>query len=163
MLYSDEAAAPEGHTADNGGMNNRIADWLTPNNIKEATGKSREQIYAAFGNTPEPIAKIAQEYLKYLDPAITDSTVYCGKGYFIDHAVNHHPEVSPEEYQKIPEILNFPDDVRLDTKNKDRNTLVFIKKYDDNKIVIVSTYEDNNKKLVFHKSFFHSKSSPTSH
>ncbi|MDR2490390.1 MAG: DUF1566 domain-containing protein [Spirochaetaceae bacterium] len=128
--------------------------------MKKAAGKKRDEICELFGNTPEPIAKIHEEYTKYLDPTIKDSTVYCGKGYFIDHAVNHHPEVAILEYQKIPEILNFPDDVRLDTKKTARKSLVFIKKYDNNKIVIVSTYEDNDKKLVFHKSFFTSKKRP---
>ena len=152
---------PENETgsADNQSVG-KITEWLDTENLKKATGKSRDEIYELFGNTPEPIAKISEEYIKYLDPDIQDSTVYCGKGYFIDHAVNHHPEVTPSEYQKIPEILAYPDDVKLDTKNKERHSLVFIKKYDNNKIVIVSTYEDNDKKLVFHKSFFYSKNTP---
>ncbi|MDR0711178.1 MAG: hypothetical protein LBF67_02365 [Prevotellaceae bacterium] len=66
------------------------------------------------------------QYLQYLGNNINDNRVYSGKGYFIDHAVNHHPEVPLSDYQNIQEILNNPDDV-LPDDSKAQNALVFVK------------------------------------
>jgi hypothetical protein len=138
----------------------RIDEWLSTENIEKAKGKTRDEIFLMFGNAYEPIANIPAEYLKYLGSGVADNTVYSGKGYFIDHAVNHHPEVDIAEYAKIPEILKNPDDVKLDDRNPDRASLVFIKKYDRFGTVITSIDENEMGKLVIHKSFFNPKKSP---
>jgi hypothetical protein len=81
-------------------------------------------------------------------------------GYFLDHAVNHHPNVAVSEYVHIQDIVTNPDDVKLDDKNADRNSLVFIKKIDRHGIIIVSEYKTDVGKLVFHKTFFTAKKIP---
>ena len=76
----------------------------------------------------EPIAFMPEDYLQFLDQSITDNRVYCGLGYFLDHAVNHHPEVDAQKYENIQDIIDTADDVRLDNKNKSRNpSILFIK------------------------------------
>jgi hypothetical protein len=141
-------------------MEARVQEWLTPENIEKAQGKSREEIFAIFGNKLQPVAYIDPSYLKYLDPSIKDNRVYSGMGYFVEHAVNHHPEINIAEYGKIQDILNNPDDVKLDDRFEGRKSVVFIKKYDTFGTVIVGLGETENGKLVFHKTFFKKSKSP---
>lgn len=137
----------------------RIREWLSDENLEWAEGKSLQEIVEYFGNELEPIAVIPKGYLKHLGGGATDSHVYCGKGYFIDHAVNHHDEEPIEEYLKIQDILSTPTDVKIDT-SKGRPTLLFIKQYDKYYVEMVSVGEDGTNRVVLHKSFFHRKKMP---
>lgn len=137
----------------------RIREWLSDENIEWAEGKTLQEILEHFGNELMPIAIIPQHYLRFLGKDTTDKHVYCGKGYFIDHAVNHHDEEPVEEYLKIQDILDNPTDVKLDT-SKGRPTLLFIKRYDKFYVEMVSVGEDGTNRIVLHKSFFHRKKMP---
>ena len=137
----------------------RIREWLSDENLEWAEGKTLDEILEHFGNELQPIAVIPTGYLKYLGDKATDTHVYCGKGYFIDHAVNHHDEEPIEEYLKIQDILDSPTDVKLDT-SKGRPTLLFIKQYDKYYVEMVSVGEDGTNRIVLHKSFFHRKKLP---
>lgn len=137
----------------------RIREWLSDENLEWAEGKTLDEILEHFGNELQPIAVIPTGYLKYLGNEATDTHVYCGKGYFIDHAVNHHDEEPIEEYLKIQDILDSPTDVKLDT-SKGRPTLLFIKQYDKYYVEMVSVGEDGTNRIVLHKSFFHRKKLP---
>jgi hypothetical protein len=141
-------------------MKARIDEWLSAENLNRARGKTRREIFNLFDNSLKPIAYVPARYLKYLDTAIEDNRVFSGMGYFIDHALNHHPEVDVSEYEKIQDIIDNNDDVKIDDKNSDRNSLVFIKRYGKYGIVIVSVYKTDDGKLVFHKSYFTSKKIP---
>jgi hypothetical protein len=61
------------------------------------------------------------------------------------------------EYNKIPDILNNPDDVKLDDRNPDRKALVFVKKYEKYGTVVVSVDVTDMGKIVIHKTFFNTK------
>jgi phosphoribosylformylglycinamidine (FGAM) synthase-like enzyme/phosphoribosylformylglycinamidine (FGAM) synthase-like amidotransferase family enzyme len=137
-----------------------ISKWVTQDNIRKAKGKTREEIYNLFGNQLEPIAYLPNPYLPYLDAGIVDNRIYCGKGYFIDHAVNHHPEVNPDEYLNIQQIINFPDDVKMDERFKNRKALIFIKKTKKYGVMIIGIGKIKKGKLVFYKSFFLNNKSP---
>ena len=137
----------------------RIREWLSDENIEWAEDKTLQEIFEHFGNELMPIAIIPQGYLKFLGNNAKDNHVYCGKGYFIDHAVNHHDEEPVEEYLKIQDILDNPTDVKLDT-SKGRPTLLFIKQYDKFYVEMVSVGEDGTNRIVLHKSFFHRKKMP---
>jgi phosphoribosylformylglycinamidine (FGAM) synthase-like amidotransferase family enzyme len=141
-------------------MRERISKWLSQDNIEKAKGKTREEIFHLFGNELEPIAYLPHPYLPYLDTEIVDTQIYCGKGYFIDHAINHHPEVDPVEYINIQEIINYPDDVKLDERFEDRKALVFIKKTEKYGIVVIGIGKTEKGKLIFYKSFFRNTKSP---
>ncbi len=138
---------------------NRIKEWLSDENLEWADGKSQQEIIEHFGNELEPIAVVPKGYLKLLGKDATDQNVYCGKGYFIDHAVNHHDEEPVEEYLKIQDILDNPTDVKID-RSKGRPTLLFIKQYDKYYVEMVSIGEDGTNRVVLHKSFFHRKKMP---
>ncbi|MBO4511923.1 MAG: hypothetical protein J5746_04090 [Victivallales bacterium] len=136
-------------------MQNRIRDWLKPENLEMARGKTRAEIFEMFGNELQPIAFIPQIYLPYLNAGINDNRVYSGAGYFIEHAVNHHPEVDASSYDNIQAVIDNADDVKLDNKNKERNpSILFIKQINPTGVVVVSFDEGENGKIVLHKSFF---------
>jgi hypothetical protein len=135
---------------------NLFNSWLSEDNLRKAKGKTREQLFEEFGNKLEPLAYIPPGYLKYLGPDINDNRVYSGKGYYIDHAVNHHPEVPISDYKNIQDILDNPDDVLLDDSKK-QNSLVFVKQYKYVSTVIVGADKTDNGRLVLYKSFFNQR------
>lgn len=137
----------------------RIREWLSDENLEWAEGKSLDEILEHFGNELQPIATFPARFLNFLGVNTTDTNLYCCKGYFIDHAVNHHDEEPVEEYLKIQDILNNPTDVKIDT-SKERPTLLFIKQYDKYYIEVVSVCNDGTNRIVLHKSFFHRKKMP---
>jgi hypothetical protein len=137
-------------------MQKRISEWISESKLQKAKGKTREAIFREFGNELEPIAWINPEYLQYLGEELKDNRVYSGKGYFIDHAVNHHPEVPISGYQNIQDILNNPDDVLLDN-SKAQNALVFVKQYKSIGTVIVSMDKTDGGMLALYKSFFNQR------
>ncbi|GHT68303.1 hypothetical protein FACS189452_07710 [Bacteroidia bacterium] len=140
-------------------MENIISQWLSVDNIKQAKGNTREEIFEIFGNKLMPIYYISPAYLKYFDKNITDNRVYSGMGYFIDHAINNHPEVKIEKYNDIQDILNNPDDVKRDDR-KDITSLIFIKQYDKYFQVIVSLDKNSEGKIIFHKSYYYRTKKP---
>jgi hypothetical protein len=73
-------------------MQNRLAAWVEE--IPSARGKTRDELFAKFDNTRLPIASVPPEYLSAFNGMVEDNRVYCGKAYFLDHAVNHHPQIA---------------------------------------------------------------------
>lgn len=138
----------------------RLKEWVSPENIESARGKSRNEIFRLFGNELEPIAVIPDKYVRMFGSDVMDNRVYSGKGYFIDHAVNHHPEVALEDYQKLQDILIHADEVALDDRDSGKTKLVFIKRYDKHGVVVVELGEAEDGKLFFHKTFFNKRSKP---
>ncbi|MDR2813280.1 MAG: hypothetical protein LBB79_01290 [Prevotellaceae bacterium] len=139
-------------------MQKHISEWLSEDTLHKAKGKTRIQIFQEFGNKLEPVAYMLPEYLQYLGDNIKDNRVYSGKGYFIDHALNHHPEVPIEMYFEIQNILCNPDDVKLDNRKVNKKSLVFIKEYDSFYQVVVAVDETEEGKFLVHKTFnYHHK------
>lgn len=138
----------------------RLKEWVSPESMEMARGKSRNEIFRLFGNELEPIAVIPDKYVRMFGSDVMDNRVYSGKGYFIDHAVNHHPEVALEDYQKLQDILSHADEVALDDRDSGKTKLVFIKRYDKHGVVVVELGEAEDGKLFFHKTFFNKRSKP---
>ena len=117
-------------------MENRIMDWLSEENLKRAAGKTREEIIEEFGNDLAPIAFIPAEHLSLLGDNIKDPRIYCGKGYFIDHALRNHggqgaqvniDDIDVSKYLNIQYVLDNPDHIK-ETFTDGKRTVVFIKK-----------------------------------
>jgi phosphoribosylformylglycinamidine (FGAM) synthase-like amidotransferase family enzyme len=157
---STGAEMPEADETEIDIMKNRIAEWLSEKNIAKARGKTREKIFSMFGNELKPVAILPAVYLNYLDHGLYDRHIYCGMGYFLDHAVNHHPEIDCMEYTKIQDIINYPDDVKLDNRSTKRTSIVFVKKYKKYGVVIIGIGKTKSGKLVFYKSFFNNTKNP---
>ena len=134
----------------------RIHEWLTPENMDWARGKSREEIFDHFGNKLEPVSIMPKAYLPLFEAEPTDDKVYSGKGYFIDHAVNHHANVPVSEYDNIQEVLDHPDSIKKTVSG----SIAFIKKLNQYDAVLVDAVLDENGRILLHKTFFSQKKEP---
>ncbi len=147
-------------------MEARIVDWLSEENLSHAVGKTREEIFEEFGNRLEPIAYIPTRFLSLVSSTLKDQRIYCGKGYFIDHALRNHSgagtQVSPKEvdvskYLNIQTVLDNPDAIK-ETMSDGKRTVVFIKKI--GRFFAELTQIEENGKIVLHKSLFNQKKEP---
>ena len=141
-------------------MKGRMMDWLSEDNLSQALGKSRDEIFKLFdGDTAYPIAYVPEEWLGYLGEDITDNRIYSSKGYFIDHAINHHPSISSEKYQNTQTVLDNPDAIK-EIELDGQRSVVFIKKIDRHNAVVVQLEKTNDGKIIWHKSFYDPKKEP---
>ena len=127
----------------------RVQDWLSQGNLDRARGKNLKEIIAMFGNKPEPIAYVPKEYLYVLGNDVTDNRLYSGKGYFIDHALNHHSQIETKTYGYIQEVLSHPDAIKPTNEG-----VTFIKKIDRWNAVVVNVEKTEKGKIIWHKSFY---------
>lgn len=147
-------------------MEARIVDWLSEENLSRAAGKTRAEIFEEFGNKLEPIAYIPTRFISLVSPTLKDQRIYCGKGYFIDHALRNHggvgTQISPEDvdvskYLNIQSVLDNPDAIK-ETMSDGKRTVVFIKKIGRFFAELTQVEEDG--KIVLHKSLFNQKKEP---
>jgi len=138
---------------------NRLAQWLSKENIEKAQGKSRAEIIKEFGNEPQAIAYIPIQFLPLVDSNLRDNRVYSGMGYFLDHAVNHHPNIAADKYQNIQQVLNSPDEVKAIVDNGN-NSIVFIKQIDRYNAVVIEVEKTDDGRIVWHKSFYDQNKKP---
>lgn len=135
-----------------------LTSIVNQKNFDKVKGKSREEIFAEYDNTPKPIAVIPQKYLDYLN--VKNNKLWCGKAYMLDHMVNHHPQTPLELYKRIQYILEQSNEFYLDTKN---NSFVLTENYGERKgrqckniLVFAKDIETGN--IVLHKTFYDSTS-----
>jgi len=131
-----------------------LKEWASQDNYNKAKniGNDRDEIFFQFGQNIKVIGRIPEKYLKILNPSSNDTRVFCGKGYFIDHMVYHHPNVDLDDYKYIPDVLENPDLVKLDN-DKLVPTVIFQKKVSKYLTVTVNCkpLED---KVIFYKTGF---------
>ena len=137
----------------------RMQDWLSEENLSKARGKSRDEILEMFGSEPQPVAFVPKEALSVLGEGITDNRIYSSMGYFIDHAVNHHPAIAAEKYNLIQDVLSAPDDYK-EIVREGKRSVAFIKKIDRYNAVVVEVEKTPDGKIIWHKSFFDQKKEP---
>ena len=137
----------------------RVQEWLGGENRNQAKGKTYDELVQLFGNDPKPVAYIPKEWLSVIGEGIKDNRIYSGKAYFIDHAVNHHPGISPEKYGDMQSVLSTPDDVKEIIRDGKRS-VAFIKKIDRYNAVVVQVEATPDGRIVWHKSFFDQKKEP---
>lgn len=136
----------------------KIRHWLNPENMEKVQGRNREEIFSMFPNDLESIGRISPDYVSYFGQ-VTDSQVYSGQAYFIDHAVNHHPENTIDEYIKIPDVIFNPDYVKMDERRGGK-TLVFIKNDGRYNAAVVTLEKSDDGRILLHKTFFAQKKEP---
>lgn len=153
-------------TAERTEMETRIVEWLSDENLEKALGKSREQIFEEFGNEPMPIAYVPARFAKHISPDIKDPRIYCGKGYFIEHALRNHAgsgnqipveDVDVSKYLNIQNVLDNPDSIK-ETFVDGKRTVVFIKKI--GRYFAELTQVEENGKIILHKSLFNQQKEP---
>ena len=159
-------ALSEVSSAERTEMESRIIDWLSDENLSKASGKTRDEIFIEFGNELEPIAYIPAQFIPLVDTGLTDPRIYCGKGYFIDHALRNHAgtgeqmpieNVDASKYLNIQSVLDNPDSIK-ETYVDGKRTVVFIKKI--GRFFAELTQVEENGRIVLHKSLFNQKKEP---
>ena len=147
-------------------MEARIVDWLSDENLAKASGKTRAEIFDEFGNELMPIAYVPTQYMSLVSRDLKDPRIYCGKGYFIDHALRNHgasgtqtalEDVDVSKYLNIQTVLDNPDSVK-ETNVDGKRTVVFIKKIGRYFAELTQVEEDG--KIILHKSLFNQKKEP---
>ena len=137
----------------------RIMDWLSDENLEKARGKTRLEIFDEFDCVlPQPIAYIPEKYMVVFDEDIVDNRVYSSMAYFIDHAVNNHPNINKERYLLIQEVLNDPDEIKEIVREK--VSIAFVKKIDRYNAVVIQLEKSAEGKIIWHKSFFDQNKKP---
>ena len=133
-------------------LQNKIQEWLSPENISWAEGKELYESIEKFGNEVEPIA-VLPEIIKEYFPEISSLYLYSGKGYLIDHAANHHPELAADEYNKIQEVVDSYDDIK-DLSTPKTKKIAFVKMLDKG-FAVVTELSEKDGKIMLHKTFFY--------
>lgn len=147
---------PKAETAQRAENLNRIHKWLTDENVEWAKGRSREEIFEHFGNDLEPVSVMPTVYLPLFGGEAKSNNVYSGKGYFIDHAANHHAAVPLSDYDNIQEVLDHPDAI----KRTKQGSIAFVKKMGRYNAVVVDAEVDSEGRILLHKSFFTQRKEP---
>jgi hypothetical protein len=127
--------------------------WLSKDAVTAAKGKSLNEIILQFGNQLEPIAFVPERFLKSIFSSdITDNRVYSGKGYFLDHVVNHHPQdIALSDYMRLQEMLSEPDEVIIDRRGG-KEAAIFVRKYDASYMAVVKVEKTPDGRLQLYKS-----------
>ena len=135
-------------------LKKKLQDWLSNENLEWAEGRELREINEKFGNELEPIATIPDSIRKIFS-SLDNNYLWSGKGYFIDHAVNHHPELEKEDYNNIQTVLNEFDDIKdLSNSKEGINKIAVVKKLDKGYAVVIELSKENDK-IVLHKTFFY--------
>lgn len=122
-----------------------------------AANLSHDEIIDKFGDAPVPIAYIpaSNPLFKGIWNDVKNNIVYTGLGSFIDHWVNHHPEMESEDFQLIQKVLETPDALYLD---KAKNAIIFDKQINGTHDVVVLKKAAD--KLIYERSNYMPKKLP---
>lgn len=123
----------------------------------ESATLSHDEIIKKYGDTPVPIAMIpgTNPIFKGIWSDSQSNIVYTGLGSFIDHWVNHHPELDSNDLLHIQEVLKAPDNLFYEEA---KNAVVFDKQIDGiHDVVILKKASD---KLIYERSNYMPKKFP---
>ena len=124
--------------------------WTKAGNLERAKGLTREEIFATFSGRLEPIAVLNKRNRQLLD--VKSKDVFCSEAYFIDHVVNHHPEISPKEYLALQKNLDAADEIVADANNA---TIGFIKAVGDRKRILFVRKDEGS--IIFYRTMYFRK------
>lgn len=111
--------------------------------------KSDEDIIKFYGNEPKPIGHIHRKLMK-LFPNCKDNTIYCGKGHFVSHIVNHHPDKPLDSYKLLDSFLTKTGEIYQDEKN---GSIIFVKRDKTNaELKSLLALKEIDGKIVFWKT-----------
>lgn len=113
-------------------------------------GASKKEIYKALPRGHQKIANFPRMYRHGFDAIPDDLNIYVGEAYFVDHCLNHHPDVKDDIYRKIQEILDHPNEVIRDGED----VLLFVKRISKSKYVLVLRYYDDNPGQIVYKTLY---------
>lgn len=128
---------------------NNLKSFCDEQYYNEAARLTHNEIIEKYGDTPVPIAIIpgSNPVFKGIWHDAKTNVVYTGLGSFIDHWVNHHPEMEASDLLHIQEVLNSPDYLYYENA---KNAVIFDKQIEGtHDVVILKKAKD---KLIYERS-----------
>lgn len=106
---------------------NRLLGLLAPDVVQKFAGKEYEEIKKSdLDKRVLPMAYIPLNIAKLMGEYVTDNLIYTSDFRFVEHVLNHHPEI--KDYERyVDDLLNAfsnPEKIYLDTKT---NSFLFLK------------------------------------
>lgn len=119
------------------------------------TTATREACYATFPARNVVLFTLPEALVPAFETPPQTRKIVAGEAYFIDHCLNHHPEVPDAIYRQIEEILERPEEVIQDRRNGG-DALVLTKTFEGTRYVLVIRHHPD-KRLLLYKTLFPSK------
>lgn len=119
------------------------------------TTATREECYATFPARNVVLFTLPEVLVPAFETPPKTRKIVAGEAYFIDHCLNHHPEVPDAIYRQIETILKRPEEVIQDRRNGG-DALVLTKTFEGTRYVLVIRHHPD-KRLLLYKTLFPSK------
>lgn len=119
----------------------------------------RSAVYARLPTRHQPIAALPERLANAFRERPGDLTVYIGEAYFVDHCLNHHPEVPDSVYRRLQEMLDDPEEVILDWRGG-KDGLVLTKRLDGTLYVLALRHYPAPQSQIAYKTLFPSHKRP---
>ena len=146
-----QAAAPFRQTID------RFLEQIDSKRKLTDSELTKESLFAIHGNNLQAIGEVNPHVVQKL--GLSDSRIYTGEGYFLDHHFNHHPNLPLVMYLTIPDVLMNPDEVVRDLRFNRTEVYAFIRKYNRHHSVVIDAAKVDGQ-LILYKTFFAQKKKP---
>ena len=101
-----------------------------------APGVTKAEIYRSLPTRHRPIGELPVALAAAFKTPPTDLTIFVGEAYFIDHCLNHHPDVPDTIYRRFDDILETYEEVILD-RREGRDAIILTKKLDGRPYLLV--------------------------
>lgn len=99
-------------------------------------GVTKAEIYHALPTRHRPIGELPATLAPAFKTPPTDLTIFVGEAYFVDHCLNHHPDVPDAVHRRLDEILATPEEVILD-RREGRDAIILSKTIDSRLYLLV--------------------------
>lgn len=119
----------------------------------------RNAVYARLPTRHQPIGTLPERLSGAFRERPDDLTVYIGEAYFVDHCLNHHPEVTDAIYRRLQEILDAPEEVILDQRGH-KDGLVLSKHLNGTRYVLALRHYPAPQSQIVYKTLFPSHKRP---
>ena len=116
---------------------------------------TREQCYAIFPARHEVLFILPEALVSAFASPPKTREIVAGEAYFIDHCLNHHPEVPDAIYRQIDDILSSPEEIIQDCRNGG-DALVLSKTLSGTRYALVIRHHPD-KRLLLYKTLFPAK------
>lgn len=119
----------------------------------------RNEIYEALPTRHQPIATLPERLAKAFRREPSDLTIYIGEAYFVNHCVNHHPEVPNAVYRRLQDFLEAPEEVILDHRDG-KDGLVLTKSLNGTLYILALRHYPAPQSQIVYKTIFPSDGRP---
>lgn len=99
-------------------------------------GISKAEIYRRLPTQHRPIAELPVTLASAFKTLPADLTIFIGEAYFVDHCLNHHPDVADSVYRRFEEFLADPEEIVLDRRDG-KDAVIFLKRLEGRLYAVV--------------------------